>query len=230
MKNKVIITQSNYIPWKGYFSVMKDATHFVVYDDMQYTKRDWRNRNILITPQGPKWLSIPINVKGKFHQKINEAKISDKDWAKKHWNFIEANYRKAPYFSYYKKEFSELYNQQESNFLTDINLSFIKKINELLNIEIEIIDSREFELKGDKTEKLLNICLDLEAGEYFTGPAAKDYFNEEIFNEKNIKVTYNSHDSYPQYKQMWSGFNHHVSVLDTLFNVGPDIQTFITNI
>ena len=107
--SKVIITKSNYIPWKGYFSYMREATHLVLYDDMQYTKRDWRNRNKLITPNGPKWLSIPINTKGKYYQKINEAKVSDLEWGIKHWNFIESNYKKSPYFKEYQHHFINLY-------------------------------------------------------------------------------------------------------------------------
>ena len=126
--SKVIITQSNYIPWKGYFAYMRYATHLVLYDDMQYTKRDWRNRNKLITPNGPKWLSIPIDVKGKYYQKINEAQVSNIDWGVKHWNFIENNYKKAPYFNDYAPYFRDLYLNPKSIFLSDINLEFIKKI------------------------------------------------------------------------------------------------------
>ena len=93
MPNKVIITQSNYIPWKGYFTTMKKATHLVLYDTAQYTRRDWRNRNKIITPNGPAWLSIPIDVKGKYHQLINQAKVKNNDWCGVHWNKICQNYR-----------------------------------------------------------------------------------------------------------------------------------------
>lgn len=223
--NKVIITQSNYIPWKGYFNAMREATHFVIYDDMQYTKRDWRNRNKLITPEGPKWLSIPIEVKGRYYQKINEAKVNDLNWGIKHWNFIETNYKKSPYFNEYKDYFKPIYlNPPE--YLTDINLIFIKKIIELLNIEIKIIKSSEFELKGDKTEKLVNICLELEASEYYTGPAAKNYMNEDLFNKNNIKINYYNYSGYPEYKQQWNDFDHAVSILDMFFNLGPKTINF----
>ena len=88
-----IITQSNYIPWKGYFDSINQVDIFVIYDDMQYTKRDWRNRNYIKTPQGLKWLSIPVEVSGKFHQKINETLISDKSWNRSHWESIKQNYK-----------------------------------------------------------------------------------------------------------------------------------------
>jgi hypothetical protein len=222
MDNKVIITQSNYIPWKGYFSTMRHATHIVLYDDAQYTRRDWRNRNKIITPNGPSWLSIPIDVKGKFHQKVNEAKVKDKGWALDHWNKICQNYKKSDNFQQYSKEFETLYTEtlKECEFLTDINRQMLQKCIELLDINIEILDSRDFEIHGGKTGKLINICKDLGADEYFTGPAAKGYIDEEMFVENDIKLSYYNLDNFPIYKQLWDGFDHNVSILDMFFNLG----------
>ena len=220
--NKVIITQSNYIPWKGYFTTMRKATHLVVYDDMQYTKRDWRNRNKIITPNGPNWLSIPVKVSGKFNQKINETEISDINWGKEHWNLIQINYKKSPYFKEYGEHFKELYLNSKLDKLTDINIMFLKRCMDLLDIKIDVIDSREFELVGDKTEKLVNVCKDLNAVEYFTGPAAKNYMDESLFEKENIKVSYYDLTNFPEYKQQWDGFEHGVSILDMFFNLGPN--------
>ena len=219
--SKVIITQSNYIPWKGYFSAMRQATHLVLYDDMQYTKRDWRNRNMLITPNGPKWLSIPIDVKGKYHQKINEAQVSDNNWGENHWNFIKNNYKNSPYFKEYQHHFLDLYLNQQSPYLSDINSDFIKKIIILLEIDIKVISSKEFNLKGDKTEKLVNVCKELNAEKYYTGPAAKNYMDESLFTNNNIEIEYYNFSGYPEYKQQWEGFSHAVSILDMFFNLGP---------
>lgn len=220
--SKVIITQSNYIPWKGYFSAMREATHLVLYDDMQYTKRDWRNRNMLITPNGPKWLSIPINVKGKYYQKINETQVNDNNWGYNHWNFIKNNYIKSPYFKEYQHHFIDLYLNPSSSYLSDINLDFIKKIITLLEIDIKIISSKEFDLKGDKTEKLVNVCKELNAEKYYTGPSAKNYMDESLFIDNNIEIEYYNFSGYPEYKQQWGGFDHAVSVLDMFFNLGPE--------
>ena len=107
--SKIIITQSNYIPWKGYFTTMRKATHIILYDDAQYTRRDWRNRNKIVTPSGPTWLSIPIDVKGKYLQKINEAKVKNNDWCLDHWNKIVQNYKNAPCFKEYSQYFEDLY-------------------------------------------------------------------------------------------------------------------------
>ncbi len=228
MKNKAIITQSNYIPWKGYFSSMKKATHIVLYDSAQYTKRDWRNRNKIITPNGPSWLSIPIDVKGKFHQKINEAKVKDSKWPLDHWNKITENYRKAPCFKEYSIYFEQLYLKElkEYEYLSDINRVLLQKCVDLLDIKIEIVDSREFTIKGGKTEKLINLCSDLNANEYFTGPAAKDYMDEGLFLENNIKLTYYDLKNFPEYTQLWDGFDHHVSILDMFFNLGNDTVSY----
>tara|TARA_B100000676_G_C17933421_1_gene762218 strand:- start:96 stop:791 length:696 start_codon:yes stop_codon:yes gene_type:complete len=226
MSNKIIITQSNYIPWKGYFTSMKKATHVILYDNAQYTRRDWRNRNKIITPNGPSWLSIPIDVKGKFHQKINEARVKDNKWSLDHWNKIVQNYKKAPCFDEYSIHFKDLYTKQlcEYEYLSDINRVMLQKCIDLLDIEIKVLDSREFDIRGGKTEKLINLCNDLEANEYFTGPAAKGYMEEDLFEKNNIKLTYYDLDGFPTYKQLWDGFDHYVSVLDMFFILGSETK------
>ena len=224
MTSKAIITQSNYVPWKGYFTSMISATHLVLYDDMQYTKRDWRNRNKIITRSGPKWLSIPVDTKGKYHQKINETKIKDPDWNLKHWNNIKENYRKAPFFSDYGKVIEEIYLKelQGVEYLSSINRKILERFIQMLGLQIEIIDSRDFDLIGNKTEKLVNICKDLDATEYFTGPAAKSYMQEDLFTSQGIKVNYYNLDGFQEYNQMWDGFDHFVSIIDMFMNLGED--------
>ncbi len=120
---KVAIIQSNYIPWKGYFDIINSVDVFILYDDMQYTRRDWRNRNKIITPKGLQWLTIPVAVKGKYYQKINEVEISDSSWAKKHWGSIVHNYHNAPYFKDYKNLFSSLYLGMDETSLSKVNYS-----------------------------------------------------------------------------------------------------------
>ena len=129
---KVVITQSNYIPWKGYFDQIAIADVFVIYDDMQYTRRDWRSRNLIKTPDGLRRLTIPIEVKGKYFQKINETLVSDKNRAKKHWATIRQFYSKAQFFREAKDYFEELYLNNNFERLTDINEAFIRRINDYL--------------------------------------------------------------------------------------------------
>jgi len=96
---KIAISQSNYIPWKGYFDMIAAVDEFILYDDMQYTRRDWRNRNQIKTPQGVHWLTVPVLVKGKYYQKIKDTQIDGADWALVHWKSLIQNYRATPHFN-----------------------------------------------------------------------------------------------------------------------------------
>ncbi len=224
---KIIITQSNYIPWKGYFDSINMADEFVLYDDMQYTRRDWRNRNQIKTKDGLKWLSIPVEVKGKYFQKINETKVSESDWGEKHWNTILHNYSKAKFFNEYKIIFEELYLNSKEEFLSKINYNFIKAICDILDIRTEMKWSSEFNLLEEKTERLVDICKNEGATDYYSGPAAKAYMNEELFEKENIKIHYFDYSGYPEYTQLHGDFTHAVSILDLIFNEGPDSKKFM---
>jgi len=221
---KVAIIQSNYIPWKGYFDMINMVDVFVLYDDAQYTKRDWRNRNKIKTPQGLIWLTIPVEIKGKYKSSaIKEIKTLDNKWRTKHWKSIELNYKKAPYFNQYASIFQKLYLEENETYLSKINYSFIKTINKILGITTELKWSWEFELKGDKSEKLLNICKDLNADVYLSGPAAKTYLDVELFNKNGIEVQWMDYSGYPEYPQLYTPpFVHEVSIIDLIFNTGEN--------
>ena len=182
---KVAILQSNYIPWKGYFDLINMVDEFILYDEVQYTKNDWRNRNKIKTPQGIQWLTIPVRQES-LDQKIKDTKISDKKWNIKHWRTISQNYSKSKYFKDYKDIFEELYLKCDEEYLSQINYKFITTINEILEIKTKLRWSSEFELVDGQTEKLLGICKDCNADIYLSGPAAKDYFNEDLAKQENI--------------------------------------------
>ena len=224
---KVAILQSNYIPWKGYFDLINMVDEFILYDDMQYTRRDWRNRNKIKTPNGLLWLTIPVEAKGKYFQKINETKISEKDWAKKHWQTIKSNYAKTKYFKDYKDIFEALYLNCEEEYLSQINYKFIVAINEILGISTKIRWSSEFNLVEGQTEKLLGICKDCNADVYISGPAAKDYFDEVLAKKENIKVEWMDYSGYEDYEQLHPPFEHGVSILDLIFNEGKGATKFM---
>ncbi|QOP40820.1 WbqC family protein [Sulfurimonas marina] len=224
---KIAILQSNYIPWKGYFDLINMVDEFILYDDMQYTRRDWRNRNKIKTHQGLKWLTIPVEVKGKYFQKINETKINNKDWAKNHWQQIKQNYSKTQYFKEYKDLFEEIYLTCDEEYLSQINYKFISVINEILDIKTTIRWSSEFELVDGQTEKLLGICKDCNADIYVSGPAAKDYFDEELANKENIQVEWMDYSEYKEYEQLHPPFEHGVSILDLIFNEGVNATNFM---
>ena len=224
---KILITQSNYIPWKGYFDSINMVDEFIIYDDMQYTKRDWRNRNLVKTKEGLKWMSIPVEVKGKFFQKINETKVSEKDWGKSHWSMLTNSYGKASCFKEMKNIFEELYlNITEEN-LTQINYRFISSICSLLEIKTPIFFSHDFKLAEGKTERLIDICVQRKATDYYTGPAAKNYMDESLFEKENIRVHYFDYSGYPEYPQLFPPFEHGVTILDLLFNTGKDAARYM---
>lgn len=224
---KVVITQSNYIPWKGFFDSVNLADEFVFYDDMQFTRRDWRNRNQIKTKDGVKWLTVPVEVKGKYFQKIKDTTISDPGWAKNHWDTITHNYSKAEYFKEYKDFFQELYMGKEYVLISDVNTTFTKAICKLLGIETKIRQSDEFELLEEKSERLVDICKKLNATDYYSGPAAKAYMDESKFENENIKIHYFDYSGYPEYRQLHGEFTHAVSIIDLLFNEGPDAKNFM---
>lgn len=224
---KVLISQSNYIPWKGYFDAIQLADVFVMYDDMQYTKRDWRNRNQIKTTNGLQWLSIPVKVKGKFWQKINEVEVLDQYWSEKHWKTVVQNYRKAPCFQEYGPVFEALYQSATDPLLSKINYRFLKAIAEILGITTQFRWSSEFDLQGDKTEKLLNICKDLKATHYLSGPAAKNYLEVDLFQDNGIEVTWMDYSGYPEYPQLFGPFSHNVTILDLLFNTGSAATSYM---
>ncbi len=182
MAKALLITQSNYIPWKGYFDSINRCDEVVLYDDMQYTRRDWRNRNKIKTPQGLRWLSIPVVTKGLYHQKIRETRVTDGDWANAHWAKIRECYAGSPAFKELSDWLSGLYEQAAGfEYLSEVNHHFLRAICDHLGIETPFFWSSEFDLAEDPTRRLVDICLAREATEYWTGPAARAYMDDALF-------------------------------------------------
>jgi hypothetical protein len=223
---KVAILQSNYIPWKGYFDLINTVDEFVLFDDTQYTKGDWRNRNIIKTKQGPQWLTIPVKQE-KQSQLINETKISDTRWARKHWTTLSQNYSKAKYFERYRDQLESLYLALTNEYLSTINHRLITEVNKILSIGTRIRWSSEFDVLEGRTERLLSICEQCGASEYFSGPAAQSYFDIELAKRSNIKVNWLNYEDYPEYDQLHPPFDHRVSILDLIFNEGPNAKKFM---
>lgn len=225
---KIAILQSNYIPWKGYFDIIASVDEFVLYDDMQYTRRDWRNRNQIKTAQGLQWLSVPVLVKGKYHQTINDTEIdSSVNWASNHWKAFVQNYRRAPYFSEIGEWLEPLYLGVSYGHLSKLNESFITAICDYLGIETIITNSSNYSLPAGRTERLASICQQAGATEYVSGPAARQYIEEKIFSNADISLTWFDYDGYVPYPQLWGSFEHRVTILDMLFNCGRDALRYM---
>ena len=223
---KVAILQSNYIPWKGYFDIIGLVDEFIIYDEVQYTKNDWRNRNKIKTPTGVQWLTIPVSQKT-LSQKICETEVTFSNWGKKNWNTLKSNYGKAPYFKPLSEPLEDFYTTTTFTKLSDINRWLIDHVCSIIGITTKITDSRIYMLEGDPTERLVSVCKQAGAEIYLSGPAAKNYLREELFTQAGIQVEWMNYDSYPEYAQMYPPFEHGVSVLDLLFNVGGDAKEYM---
>jgi len=223
---KIGACQSNYIPWKGYFDMISQVDEFIFYDDVQYTKEDWRSRNKIKTDNGLLWLSVPV---GKSEDRlICDVKIANNDWQRKHWQNILQFYKKAPFFYEYKNFFEDFYLNEMHDNLSDMNIGLIKKIcTEILGIKTKFGDSREFNLQGRKENRLLDLLEKTEATHCLVGPAAKSYINEQRFADRNIKLEWMDYSGYPEYKQLFEVFEHAVSILDLIFNVGGDAPFYV---
>ena len=221
---KVAILQSNYIPWKGYFDMINMVDEFILYDDVQYTRSDWRNRNKIKTPKGTAWLTIAV---GKHYEKINETKISDLQWAKSHWATLKQVYGKAPAFKEYKDPFEEFYLNNTEEYLSQINYKLINIVNEILGIQTKISWSTDYDLIEGKTARLVNLVQQAGGSEYISGPAAQDYLEEDLFEKENIKVVWMDYSGYPEYNQLFPPFEHGVTVLDLIFNEGANAIKFM---
>ncbi len=227
MGKKVAIVQSNYIPWKGYFDLINLVDEFILFDDMQYTRRDWRNRNKIKTPDGLMWLTIPVQVKGKNLQKIRETVISAPGWNRRHWKSIVHNYSRAKYFHAYRELFEELYLGCNERFLSRINYRFLTAICEILDIDTKLSWSMDYHLIEGKTERLIDLCKQAGAIEYLSGPTAKGYIDEELFRSEGMTLRYMDYSGYPEYNQLCPPFDHHVSIIDLIFNEGPDAPKYM---
>jgi hypothetical protein len=194
---------------------------------MQYTRRDWRNRNQIKTPQGLQWLTVPVQVKGKYEQKINETIIDGSEWQSTHWKAIVQNYRRAPYFKEISSLLELLYLENSYTHLSKLNRCFLETICNYLEIKTNILDSSDFTLLDGKTERLSDLCKQAGGTEYISGPAAKDYVEERIFADMNIKLTWFDYAGYPEYPQLWGEFTHGVTILDLLFNCGKDAHRYM---
>lgn len=229
MSKWVAIVQSNYIPWKGYFDLINRVDEFILYDDVQYTRRDWRNRNRIKTPKGVQWLTIPVQVKGKYFQAIREVEVSNFEWANSHWKSLYHNYKPSPFFAKYSPYFEQLYATIPSTFLSEINYQFIRLICKLLEIETAITWSMAYQIEGieDPTDRLISLCQQAGATHYLSGPLAKNYMDEIKFREAGIELHYMDYGGYPEYQQLYGPFEHAVTVLDLLFNIGDNAQSYM---
>lgn len=225
MGKKVAVLQSNYIPWKGYFDLIAAVDEFILYDDVQFTKNDWRNRNQIKTPRGLEWLSIPVGQN--ISRNIRNVAITTHDWQAAHWAKLEANYKDAPHFKSIARWLKPLYLDETYTNLSALNRRFIEAICAYLGIDTKLSWSWDYTLIEGKSERLVDLCTQAGATIYISGPAAKDYLKTELFKAQGIRVEWFDYAGYPEYPQLWGDFTHQVSILDLLLNVGQNAPKFM---
>lgn len=226
MQKIVGMTQSNYIPWKGYFDYINSVDEFYFYDDVQYTKQDWRNRNRIKTHKGTEWLTVPVG--SSRDRLICEVEIRDSGWQRSHWDKIKHYYKNAPHFETYREFFEEIYLGKKWTNLSDLNQTIIKRISrEILGIETRFGDSRSFNLTGKKAARYIPLLKQVGCTTFLSGPSAKNYLTEETMAKEGIKLEWMSYEGYPEYRQSFPPFEHKVTIIDLIFNEGPDMKRYM---
>jgi hypothetical protein len=224
---RLAIVQSSYIPWKGYFDLINSVDEFVLFDDVQYTRRDWRNRNRIKTSSGPAWLSIPVSSKGQFDAPIRHIYVDDVEWASRHWRTIQANYARAAHFRSYSALLERLYLKCDESHLCDITRRVLSAVCEILGIRTKLTWSWDYQIHAGKTERLVSICRQAEADVYVSGPSAASYLDPQQFQDAGIDLVYFDYAGYPEYRQLFPPFEHRVSVLDLILNEGPEARRYM---
>jgi len=226
---KVVILQPSYLPWRGYFHQISKADLFIFYDDVQYDKHGWRNRNQIKTAQGKQWITIPVHSGGATEGLlIKDAKIDwAKPWAGNHWKALTFAYAKAPYFRQYASLLEPFY-QRHDELLADFTIDLTIALARELGIsQTKFMRSSEIPgIDGQKTDRLIQILTKVGTTHYISGPSARDYIEQEKFNAAGITLEYMVYD-YPEYRQLYPPFEPQVSVVDLLFMQGPDALKFI---
>jgi hypothetical protein len=222
---KVGIIQSNFLPWRGYFDFIREVDLFILHDDLQYTKGDWRNRNKIKTARGLEWVTVPVNYKT-TSQTIEETTIDDSTrWAQKILNRIREVYRAAPHFEPYFTQLSGHLLEPAAT-ISELNLRLMRWVCGHLQIETPIQFSREFHPQGAKTERLVGILKQVNASVYLSGPAAQAYLIPELLEAEGIRLEYKKYD-YPEYPQLFPPFEPYVSVIDLLFMTGEEARFYL---
>jgi hypothetical protein len=225
---RVAIVQSNYIPWKGYFDLINRVDEFILYDEVQFTRRDWRNRNRIKTPHGVQWLTIPVESKGRYRQRIRDTVVCDNHWRREHWATLRHCYSRSPWFGQLAGPVEQLLLGSESRYLSEINHSWLCALCDILGIRTRLSWSEAYRSAADDpTGRLLEICAEAGAVEYLSGPAAKAYLKEDTFSRAGVRVTWMDYSGYPEYPQLYPPFDHYVSVLDLLFMTGCEAPAYL---
>jgi hypothetical protein len=223
---KVAIIQPNYIPWKGYFDIIHDVDTFVFLDDVQYTVRDWRNRNQIRLPGGGKtWLSVPVV--GGRNQRIDSVAVDESQgWRRKHLEALRHSYGRAPHFEPYYSRFAAVLERPWPR-LVDLDVALTEMVCDWLGCRRRFERASTLQASGSKDDRLIELVQRVGGDHYLSGPSARDYIVPEKFAAAGITLAYHDYAGYPEYPQIASPFDPYVSILDLMFAVGDEAPELI---
>ena len=224
-----VILQPSYIPWRGFFHQVQKADVFVLYDDVQYDDRGWRNRNRIQTARGAQWLTIPVLGRGAQVEMIPICEVPicwDRPWPRKHWTTIRHAYSRAPFFRRYAGLIEAFYARRDER-LADFTIDFIIALARELGLErTRFVRSSMLGIEGGRMERLIGILKAVGARHYISGPSARAYVDEALLGQAGVTIEYMPYD-YPEYEQLHPPYDPQVSILDLLFMKGPDAPAYI---
>lgn len=225
----VVILQPGFMPWLGFFELMYQCDLFVFLDDVQYTKRDWRSRNKIKGPDGPIWLNVPVKTKSRFKQLIKNAEIDNsQNWIKRHLKTLKMAYSRAPYFDMFYPVLEEVYNSSW-NLLCNIDLELIKLIMRELGLKRKLLRSSEMQIpfKDQADERIIEICKTCNATHFYNGAAGRAIYDSKHFKKYDIALEFQDY-KHPAYHQQWGNFVPFLSIIDLIFNHGPESLDILT--
>ena len=224
---RVVILQPGYLPWLGFFDQFRQSDIFIFYDDVQFDRRSWRNRNRIKSHAGIQWLTVPVLKKGRYTQAIRETQIDNtQPWQRKHLGSIRASYARAPYFDCYYPDIEAVISKPWA-FLVDVDMAVIHLVLGWLGLARETRFSSDLCIDGHKTQRLYEICHAFGATEYLSPNAAYAYLDESVFHLNGVRLRYHNY-AHPIYRQQFGPFVSHLSVIDLLFNHGPESLSILS--
>ena len=213
--------QPLYLPWLGLFHKVAMSDSFCLFDATQYDDNDFQNRNRIKGPNGVMWLTVPVKAKEHHRLQITEIEVAEENvWRRKHWKSLLWAYGKAPYFSRYADFFEETY-RRSWRFLVDLDIHLLAYLFGVLGLPKEFKRTSQLECGGEKSEAVLSMCRVLGASSYVFGSQGKNYADRASFEAAGVGVAFQAYQ-HPSYPQQFGPFVPNLSVVDLLFNCGPN--------
>ncbi|TLU81981.1 MAG: WbqC family protein [Chlorobium sp.] len=213
--------QPVYLPWLGLFHKIALADCFCVFDIAQYQTKDFNNRNKIKTNTGPIWLSVPVESNNHYEKKLSDIKIVNNGWNRKHFKSIDLAYRKAPYYTHYIGELENILAIKKYTYLADLNFATLEFGLKSLGINVPIVTASKYDFKGAKSDLVLDMCKTLNANDYIFGAQGINYADISSFHRSGIAPHFQDY-KHPVYPQLHGEFEPYMSIIDLLFNVGPE--------